>query len=116
MVIRIILLVCFMIFSSVVSGMEYFVAVNGSDDHPGTQQAPFATLLRARDEIRTKKAAGEWKSPVTVYLREGKYVLPETFRLSQQDSGTSDGIITYAAYPGENVILSGGAPLRGWNL
>ena len=37
---------------------EFHVAPNGSDDNPGTHAAPFATLERARDAVRTLKAKG----------------------------------------------------------
>jgi len=111
---RLILSLWLIVFPSVVSGMEYFVATDGKDDNPGTQDFPFATLIRARDEIREKNAAGELKTPVSVYVRGGKYFLGETFRLSEQDSGTSDALITYGAYPGEKPILSGGSRLTGW--
>ena len=37
---------------------EFHVAPSGSDDNPGTQAAPFATLERARDAVRTLKAKG----------------------------------------------------------
>ncbi len=33
---------------------------------------------------------------------------------SAEDSGTKDATITYAAYPGEKPILSGGVPITGW--
>jgi hypothetical protein len=34
------------------------VATQGKDANPGTEDRPFATLERARDEIRQRKASG----------------------------------------------------------
>jgi len=41
--------------------------------------------------------------------RAGTYYLEETLTLAPEDSG-----VTYAAYPGERAILSGGRPITGW--
>ena len=37
---------------------EYYVAPGGSDEDPGTEDRPFATLTRAWDAIRQVKADG----------------------------------------------------------
>ena len=37
---------------------EFHVALNGSDANPGTSSKPFASLERARDEIRKLNVAG----------------------------------------------------------
>ena len=38
--------------------MEFYIAINGCDTNPGTQDAPFATLSSARDAVRTLIAKG----------------------------------------------------------
>jgi hypothetical protein len=75
-------------------------AWSGSLAAPNTTKSdgPFATLTRARDEMRQRKAAGVLAGPVTVYLREGVYSLPETFKLDGHDSGTAEMPVTYRAY------------------
>ncbi len=83
---------------------DYYIAPNGSDTNPGTFARPFSSLARARKAIRQSTAPG----PKTVSLRQGTYYLPQTFVLTARDSGTEDAAITYQAYPGENVTLSGG--------
>jgi predicted porin len=35
-----------------------YVAVDGNDANPGAEDRPFATLQRARDEIRQRKKIG----------------------------------------------------------
>ena len=86
-----------------------YVAPNGSDSNPGTKSAPFATLRRARNALRSLPAApGAGPSPRrTVYVREGKYHLATTLELDRRDSNT-----LWTAFPGEAVVLSGGLSLR----
>jgi len=40
------------------AGKTFFVSAGGSDDNAGTKDKPFATLERARDQIRSLKKAG----------------------------------------------------------
>ena len=104
-----------------VAALDLYVAPNGNDHWSGRLPAPvadgtdgpFATLQRARDEIRARKRQAI-QEPVTVLLREGVYYLDETFQLTPEDSGTKSCPITYAAYPGESPIVSGGRPVTGW--
>lgn len=88
----------------VVSATAFYVANNGSDSNAGTLNAPFQTLEKARDTIRTLKAEeGLPEGGVTVYLREGRYERTSSFELRQQDSGEADKPITYTAYPGSRL-------------
>ncbi|WP_238653370.1 hypothetical protein [Paenibacillus piscarius] len=94
-------------------GISFYVSVNGSDSNAGTLNAPFKSLEKARDTIRTLKAEeGLPEGGVTVYLREGRYERTSSFELREQDSGEADKPITYTAYPGESVILSGSEKLE----
>ena len=88
-----------------------FVAVDGSDAHPGTKEKPFATLERARDEVRKVKAAG---LPVVVTLRGGDYLRSATLELTKEDSGTATAPVTWRAEKGERVRLLGGRILTGF--
>lgn len=99
-----------------VTGHRFYVATDGNDAWSGQLPAPnadktdgpFATLVRSRDAIRQLKATGRLNKPVTVMVRGGTYYLPEPFTLTPQNSGTKENSITYAAYSGEEPILSGG--------
>ncbi len=101
---------------------NFYVATNGNDAWSGRLPAPnvvgtdgpFATLSRARDAIRELKANGGLHQPLKVLVRGGTYYLPETFTLGSEDSGTASFPITYMAYSGEKVVLSGGRPISGW--
>lgn len=92
---------------------DFHVALDGKDTHPGTANLPFATLARARDEVRKKVVAG-LTNPVVVLIRGGTYPQAGTLVFSPEDSGTEKHPITYASYPGERVVLSGGRRITGW--
>ncbi len=87
---------------------DFFVAPNGSDTAAGTLAAPFATLTKARDAIRTlKTTSGLPPEGVTVWLRGGFYDLTGSLSLTTLDSGSATAPIVYAAYPGEEVRITG---------
>ena len=92
---------------------EFYIALDGNDQNPGTKDAPFATLEAARDAIRTMKQdnGGLPTGGIRVYLREGTYLLQQGFKLDAQDSGTKECPIIYTSYPGEKVNIYGGAQL-----
>jgi hypothetical protein len=92
---------------------EFYVAVPGRDADGGSLKRPFATLERARDEVRKLIAAG-LKENVTVFVRGGTYRLTRTVVFGPADSGTREYTITYAAYPGETPVFSGGVRITGW--
>ena len=92
---------------------DFQIAPDGNDSNPGTAAAPFATLTRARDAVRAKIAAG-LTGDVLVEIRGGVYPVTETVSFDAEDSGTDKHSITYAAAPGETVVLSGGRRITGW--
>jgi hypothetical protein len=94
-------------------GADFYVAPDGKDANPGTAAAPFATVARARDTVRQKVAAG-LDHNVVVQIHGGVYPQTETLVFGLEDSGTEKHSITYAAAPGEKVVLSGGRTITGW--
>jgi hypothetical protein len=92
---------------------EFYVAPIGRDGNPGHKGQPFATLQRARDEVRKLIAKG-LKTNVTVWIRGGTYTLPDTLVFGPEDSGTDQYSITYQAVPGERPIISSGVKIEGW--
>jgi len=90
------------------NGADFYVSPNGNDAAPGTQAKPFATLARAQQAARP--VAG--KKTVTINLRAGTYYLPAPLVLTSADSGKKAAPITYQAYKGETVVVSGGQLLN----
>ena len=103
--------------------LTLYVAPNGSDLAAGRQPAPtpdktdgpFATLERARDEIRRLKQAGELPAGgVIVALRGGNHFRGQVLVLEEQDSGTAEAPIVYTAYGSETVRLNGAKSIGGF--
>ena len=90
--------------------LERYVSPQGDDRNPGTLAAPWRTPEGARDAVRAWRQAqpAGAREPMTVWLRGGTYPLSRTFELTQQDGGTAEARVTYAAYQHETVRLSGG--------
>ena len=85
------------------------VSPQGDDQGLGTADRPFATLVRARDEIRALKERGPLPlGGVTVQIAGGVYPFVESFILEKQDSGTADAPIVYRCNPAERAWLDGG--------
>ncbi len=92
---------------------DFYVAAAGNDSNAGTAAAPFASLARARQAVRDQVAAGLTRD-LLVLVRGGTYPQTETLAFGPEDSGTERYSITYAAAPGERVVLSGGRKISGW--
>jgi len=86
-----------------------YVAEGGSDGNPGTKERPLASLAKAQEMVRLLKR--KTREPIKVWVRRGTYYLDKPLVFEPGDSGTPDSPITYAAYPGEDVTLSGGRKL-----
>ena len=97
--------------------LRLYVSGQGKDTWSGTlaeaneakTDGPFATLQRARDEIRKRKPKG-----ATVLVRGGVYELPETLVLGAEDGGTADAPVVYRAFEKETPILRGARAITGF--
>ncbi|MGI9455347.1 MAG: hypothetical protein ACR2NU_02230, partial [Aeoliella sp.] len=78
---------------------NFYVATNGDDANRGTLAKPFATLVRARDEVRKVREAGD--QSVTVHVRGGVYYLSEPLVFTAHDSGSARHPVVYRAYANE---------------
>jgi len=103
------------------SGAEWFVAIDGNDAWSGTLPAPntahtdgpFATLPRARAEVRHAIAAGN-AEPKTVQIRGGTYFLPESLKFTPEDSGTAAAPVVWTSFESEKPLLIGGRTITDW--
>lgn len=90
----------------------FYVSPTGSDSNPGTIHAPFQTITKARDVVRTVNS--NMAHDIHVYLRGGNYNITSTVVFGPQDSGAGGHTIYYQAYPGETPILNGATKVTGW--
>lgn len=89
-------------YATLLSQTNYFVSVNGKDSGDGSIRSPFKSITKALEKARCNK-----KGTVTVYLREGKYILTHPLVFTPADGGVRKQLIL-RAYPDEKVILSSG--------
>ena len=102
------------VFENVSEQTAYYVATNGSDENDGTEEKPFATIEKARNEIRKQLSVGQ-QEDIVVYIRGGTYYLDEEIILNETDSGNNGHTVTYRNYPEEEVRLVGGTPVTDWS-
>lgn len=110
--------------SKKLKSIEFYIAPNGNDDWSGktpnpnrtNTDGPFATIARARNEIRKLKRQQSvtLQQSVTVFLRGGTYFLQEPLAFAPEDSGTTEFPIFYRNYRNEKPVISGGQQITGW--
>ncbi len=92
---------------------EVFIAPDGDDAAPGTAERPFASLTRARNAVRRRRANGV-TGPIAVTLLPGEYRITETLELTEEDSGTDQSPVVYRAAEKGRAVLYGGRRLSGF--
>lgn len=93
--------------------LSYYVAPEGADTADGTIGAPFASLEKARDTIRSLSTE-QRRQNIRVLLRGGTYQLDRTFVLGLRDGGPLGLNVSYEAFPGETPVLDSGIEITGW--
>lgn len=107
------LVICLMmVFGLSHSQTLIYVSPTGNDNNPGTEQSPLKTLFRAQEMVRAIKTGNQ--EDITVLLRGGVYFMDKTLILGLEDGGKGAQLITWAAYPGEEPVLTSGLKLTGW--
>ncbi len=100
----------------------FYVSPRGNDAWSGGlaepnaagTDGPLATLAGARDRVRQHKAGGAPTEPIKVLFRSGVYRQSAAVVFEPADSGSPQCPITYAAYPSEQPVFSGGREVTGW--
>jgi hypothetical protein len=90
----------------------YYVSPSGSDSNDGSVAAPFQTITKARDVVRTIN--GNMTGDIHVYLRGGDYRITSPITFEVKDSGSGKNRIYYQGYPGETPIINGAQKVSGW--
>ena len=94
---------------------ELWVSPDGSDQGAGSERSPFATLERARDQIRDKKLNQHLGCDLVVNVRAGEYEVDSTLELDDRDSGSNGHDVVYRSVDGPGkAVLSGADELTGW--
>ncbi len=87
---------------------DIHVSPTGSDEAPGTAEAPLKSPEAAR-KLAQKYAGVE---PVTIIFEDGVYYLEKPLELTSKDSGTAVAPVRYKAANEGKAVLSGGVPLK----
>ncbi|HEY3322295.1 MAG TPA: LamG-like jellyroll fold domain-containing protein [Planctomycetota bacterium] len=96
-------------------GVTLFVSPDGKDANAGTKESPFASIQRARDEIRAIKKRGALPAGgVTVVLAGGEYPITDTLKLDAQDSGAPEAPIVYRSAELGAAHFQAGARIKGF--
>jgi hypothetical protein len=90
----------------------YYVSPSGQDTNDGSVAAPFLTITKARDVVRTVNS--NMTGDIYVYLRGGDYRITSPITLEVKDSGTGTHRIYYQGYPGEKPVINGAQKVTGW--
>jgi hypothetical protein len=92
-----------------------WVAPDGNDAAAGTERAPFATIERARDQIRDKKLNAHLRCDLVVNVKAGEYVVDSTIELDERDSGSNGHDVVYRSVDGPGTAqLVGAEEITGW--
>ena len=92
---------------------ELFVTPQGDDANAGTEQSPFASLQRARKEVRELKKRG-LTGPIAVTIMPGTYTVRQTLALGAEDSGSESGPVVYRSKEPGKAVFYGGERLAGF--
>ena len=92
---------------------SFHVDPGGSDDAPGTREAPFRTLGRAQEAVRAVAPAMD--GDIVVALAPGEYRLSRTLELTESDSGRNGHRVLYRSERGlGKARVLGSVPVVGW--
>ena len=99
-----------------VQAADIWVAPQGSDGAPGTQDQPKASLAAALRQARELRRLNDpaINGGVTIHLKGGTYWLDEPILIRPEDNGTPASPTRIQAMPGERPVLSGGLTIKKW--
>ena len=89
-------------------GKAIFVDIDAEAGGDGSFEKPFKDIATAK----AAAANSDKSEKVTVYIREGEYEVINGFEFTSNDNGTKENPVTFCAYNGENVIISGAKTIK----
>ncbi|MFM2197298.1 MAG: Endo,4-beta-xylanase [Verrucomicrobiota bacterium] len=98
------------------ANIAFHVSPSGNDiTGDGSGAAPWKTIGKARDSIRSSGLNVNMEKDITVNLHGGRYEISGTLEFTPADSGSNGHFITYQSYPGERASISGGKQVSAWS-
>ena len=95
--------------------LELYVAASGDDAADGrTPRQAFATLARARDEVRRYRRDNALADGALVHVASGVYVLAETLAFGPEDAGTELSPVVFEGEGARKPVLRGGPTVTGF--
>lgn len=85
---------------------DLIVSPDGDDSNEGTLTAPLKTIEGAKEKLKGNTS----DEAVTVWFREGAYVISEEICFDETDRKN----VTYRSYPGEKVEFTGSKEISGF--
>lgn len=86
---------------------DVVVSPDGDDGNDGSLDNPLKSVYAAKEKLKSLRTSD--CGNVTVWLREGTYLIDETLAFDSSDCGN----VLYRSYPGEEVIFSGSKEISG---
>lgn len=96
------------------SALEFHVSPQGEADAPGSREAPFGTLVQARDAIRLLKKKAPINEAVTVWVHGGIYEMQDTLALDVIDSGSEKHPVVYRNFEDQKPLFIGAPKVGGF--
>jgi hypothetical protein len=97
------------------STLKVYVSPSGNDSNNGSIEAPYQTISKARDYIRTLNKAGR-KQNIEVILSGGTYFINEAIVFNTVDGGDDQNSVIYRSAKDEVASISSGRKIDHWNL
>jgi len=97
---------------------DIHVSATGSDENPGTVEAPVQTLEKGRIVAQALRKAHS-NETVNLFLHPGTHMVRKTVAFKPEDAGTSQAPLNILAWtdpaaPHARPVLVGGAVVTGW--
>lgn len=90
-----------------------YVAPNGNDNAEGTEDAPFLTLARAKEEVASLQSS--MTGDIVVNIAPGYYELSETEVFDETHGGVNDYKVIYKGTDENKAsVIGGGKKVTGW--
>lgn len=91
---------------------EFYVSPSGNDSNPGTKEAPFATVEKAKNAVREVNSS--MQGDIIVNILDGTYYLDKMLDFTVEDSGKNGFNVIYLGENGKLPTISGGKKLTGF--